>query len=105
MQRGLAALRTFGNTGGANDFSVVLFNADPYATNNPGRIWGNINFANVAFAIDNAPAGQPGGPKKGCGKSGAKKFTYSSLFILIGLTFAWRRSRARRKNDGTRKKG
>jgi hypothetical protein len=61
--------------------------------------------AYVAFAIDNAPAGQPGGPKKGCGKSGAKKFTYSSLFILIGLTFAWRRSRARRKNDGTRRKG
>jgi hypothetical protein len=59
MQRGLVALRTYGNTQNGNDFSAVLFNADPYATNNTDRIWGNINFAiynNVSINSANRPA-------------------------------------------------
>ena len=36
-----------------------MFSADPYATNNTGRIWGNINFAeyrNVSINSANRPA-------------------------------------------------
>jgi hypothetical protein len=61
--------------------------------------------AYVAFAIDPgagigpAATATPRAGGGGCGKSGSGAFMYSSLFMLVGLTLVWRRSRRRTRKE------